>query len=81
MATAPSHPLQGVPIAETAMSAFFMAFVACVCLAVGAFAAGLSVQTIVGGIEIQATTMAAAMSAAVSLFFAVLAVLLVTVFA
>jgi len=81
MATAPSHPLQGAPIAETAMTAFFMAFVALLCLAVGAVAAGLSVQAIVGGFEVPTTSMAAAVAAAVSLFFALLSVLLVTVFA
>jgi len=76
-----THWLQNAPIAESAMTAFFMAFLACILLAAGSFAAGLSVQGILGGVEIASTTMAAALSAAVSLFFALLAVLLVTVFA
>lgn len=80
MSTA-THPLQNALIADSAMTAFFLLFVVFLFLAAGSFAAGLSVRGILGDVEIASTTVAAALSAAVSLFFAVLAILLATVFA
>jgi hypothetical protein len=76
-----AHPLQNAPIAETAMTAFFMAFLSFALLAADAFSAGITVQSALGGVEVTSTTMAVTLAAAVSLLFAVLAVLLVTVFA
>lgn len=80
MSTA-THPLQNAPIAEWTMTAFFLAFVACLCLALGLFEAGLSIPVTLDTLEVTSTTMAVVMAATVSMVFALVSVPLVIVFA